>query len=432
MSTIIRVIASTFITLLFLTLLLGFLVFESKPSAVALAHQQVDDADTVNALLKQARQITRNRFAPQNVVLSYQQIDSLLGFSQRALPSFSGKLANEANKLTLLTSYRFDLFGFSAYLNLKGQLVSAQGIQLDNVKVGDLPISNGVVLSAVARLINWRTQSDIGDLALKQVSEVQVGEDAVTFTLIPIYDFLAQLNQIKNGLGGNENEALRLRVKHYLAFLSEMDIPQHQPGLSLADFIGPLFSHAQKKSTSSSAVIENEAAFLALAIYTGHHRLANFVGDVQPFDGRVVMPKYRPMLANRSDLTQHFVISAAIKILSEQGIGMAIGEFKELMDRAEGGSGFSFADLAADVAGLKLAVAAMDPETAERIQHFLAQVENESNFFPAIDSLQEGISKSEFSRQYGTVESAEYKQQLAIINQRIAQLPIYTSLNQKQ
>ncbi|GAA0854178.1 hypothetical protein [Aliiglaciecola litoralis] len=428
MSGFIKLLFGSFIAIVLLTLLLAILVLESEPKAVSSAHQQVDDADSVNALLKQARQITRNRFVPQSVVMSYQQINSLLGFSQRAVPDFSGKLVTEDNKLTLLASYRVHFAGVEGYLNLQGQLVSAPGIELKNVKVGDLALSPDWVLSVVTAIINWRTQSDIGELALQQVSQVQVDNKSVTFTLVPIHDFLAQLNQIKNGLGGADNEALRKRVTHYLTFLSQLDIPQHRPGLSLADFMVPLFKRAQMNSTDTSAVTENEAALLALAIYTGHHRLANFVGEVQPFPGKVVMPRYRPMLANRSDLTQHFVISAAIKILSEQGISMAIGEFKELMDRAEGGSGFSFADLAADLAGLKLAVAAMDPDTAKQVQRALANINNESDFFPTIESLPEGLSKSEFSDQYNTVNSPEYKQQVDNINQRIAALPLYASM----
>jgi hypothetical protein len=428
MSKVIKFVSVAVLTLLLMMAGLLILMLESEPAVVSLAHQQVDDADTVNELLIQAKQITRKRYVTQTVTLTYPQLNSLLGFVQRALPNFSGALVPEIGSLTLKSSYRVKIANMQGYINLQAKLISAQGIGLQDVKLGNFSISGQTVLSILAKLINWRTNSELGDLALRQVSSVQVNPQSVKFKLIAIDDFLVQLNQIETGLGGSQNKALKQRITYYLRFMAELDIPQHRPGLSLAQFIGPLFNAAKQRSEQSSASLENEAALLALAIYTGHHRLANFVGEVQPYAGEVVMPKYRPLLAQRSDLTQHFVISAAIKILSEQGISAAIGEFKELMDRAEGGSGFSFADLAADMAGVKLAVMALEPDYAAKIQIALSNIQHESVFFPDIDLLPEGLSKAEFSRQYGSVDSEAYKQQVKDINQRITNLAVYKGL----
>lgn len=403
-------------------------MLEKQPTAISLGHQQVDDADSVNALLAQLRQITRKRYSSQDVTMSYPQINSLLGFMQRAVPEFSGTLLTEQDKVTLQTSYEIELAGWRRYINLQGQLQSAPGIKLQNVKVGRLPIPGDWVISLVTSAINLKTSSDLGDLAVQQVSKVDIDSAAISVSLVPIHDFLVTLNQIKNGLSGGDNEALRIRIVYYLAFLAELDIPQDKPGLSLLDFIRPLFERAQQRNVGSSAALQNEAALLALAIYTGHHRLANFIGEVQPFPGKVVLPRYRPMLAKRSDLTQHFVISSAIKILSQQGVSSAIGEFKELMDRAEGGSGFSFADLAADLAGVKLAVAALSPDSAETIQAVLASATSESVFFPAIDGLPEGLSKNQFANQYQNVDSQAYRAMLTVINTRLDALPLYIEI----
>ena len=48
-------------------------------------------------------------------------------------------------------------------------------------------------------------------------------------------------------------------------------------------------------------------------------------------------------------------MSAGIKLIADSGISFAAGEFKELLDALSGGSGFSFADLAADRAGTHFA-----------------------------------------------------------------------------
>jgi hypothetical protein len=151
----------------------------------------------------------------------------------------------------------------------------------------------------------------------------------------PLDGFLKELNQLKQGLNGNSDKELRVKTAHYLKFISELSLGSSYQSVSLANFVGPVFSEAQDLSNVDTAAKENEAAILALAIYAGHHRFANFVGNVQPIPGTVSLPARRPVLANRTDLNQHFIFSAAIKILSEQGISAAIGEFKELMDRGQ-------------------------------------------------------------------------------------------------
>jgi hypothetical protein len=149
------------------------------------------------------------------------------------------------------------------------------------------------------------------------------------------------------------------------------------------------------------------------------------VGDVQPREGEVVRPKYKPVLKSRADLNQHFIFSAAIKILSEQGLSIAIGEFKELMDRSDDGSGYSFVDLAADFAGVEFAVAATNISSATFVQNILAGITDEKVFFPDIVGLPEGLSKSNFTRVFTEVDSPEYLKMVRNIKQRIATLPIH-------
>ena len=116
-----------------------------------------------------------------------------------------------------------------------------------------------------------------------------------------------------------------------------------------------------------------------------------------------------------------------MKILSEQGLSIAIGEFKELMDRSDEGSGYSFVDLAADFAGVEFAIVATNPSSASSVQTLLAGTTNENVFFPNIDGLPEGLSKSDFTRIFTEVDSHEYLEMVRSINQRIAELPIHQS-----
>jgi hypothetical protein len=94
------------------------------------------------------------------------------------------------------------------------------------------------------------------------------------------------------------------------------------------------------------------------------------------------------------------------------------------MDRGNGGSGYSFIDLAADMAGSNFAALSVDPETAQEIQNILSVEANEALFFPNIDGLDEGIDKAQFKQKYSGVESEAYVNVITEIERRLTKLPI--------
>ena len=73
-------------------------------------------------------------------------------------------------------------------------------------------------------------------------------------------------------------------------------------------------------------------------------------------------------MAGRGDLAQHFTVSAAVSAAAGAALADFIGLYKEI-DDARRGSGFSFADLAADRAGTRLGqLATATEESARRLQ----------------------------------------------------------------
>jgi len=414
------------VSILFICVLgASYVLIDSDPIIGSDSVEQIDQADSVNELLNQLKLVTRRRFYQQRIVMKEEQLNSLVGLAQRALPSIAGKVDTTIKAVNLKLSYKLPLNFTDLYINFEGNVLPGPGLKFGKVSFGSLTISGDNARTALTGLMNWRTNSKIGSLAVEQIQGVHLFPTETVVVLKPIDEFLQALNEVRKGITGGGDEQLIARTRFYLDTLSNLNIRQHQPGRSLQEFIQPLFAVVSQNTNSSSAVLENQSALLALAIYTGHHRLANFVGDVQPVKGKVVMPRYRPLLAQRTDLTQHFVISAAIKILSQQGISLAIGEFKELMDRAKGGSGFSFADLAADMAGVKLAVMASDEKMALSIQQHLSSSATESAFFPQIDDLQEGLTKQQFANEYGKLDSQKYLSKVNLISDRIDALPLY-------
>ena len=111
---------------------------------------------------------------------------------------------------------------------------------------------------------------------------------------------------------------------------------------------------------------------------------------------------------------------------SDLAFSVSFGIARELLDAAKGGSGFSFADLAADRAGVQLAERALDDqEGARRVQSVLAAADGEVAFFPDIAGLPEGLSEREFEATYGNVEAEPYKAMVEEIDRRIARCPAF-------
>jgi hypothetical protein len=161
------------------------------------------------------------------------------------------------------------------------------------------------------------------------------------------------------------------------------------------------------------------AALLVLANHLAGSNLAQVLPAARtwPRPRRVKLT-----LLGRYDSAQHFGISAALAAWAGEPAANAIGLDKELRD-ARGGSGFSFADLAADRAGTRFGelVAMGSP----RLEQALRGTMTDAELAPALDGLPENLSEDEFERRFGDRDSASYRQLSNEIEARLAALPLY-------
>tara|TARA_R110000751_G_scaffold116604_2_gene216477 strand:+ start:249950 stop:251236 length:1287 start_codon:yes stop_codon:yes gene_type:complete len=413
--------------LVFVIVVLGLVVtaIESYPTVITHSGEQVNEAESVKKLMKQLSDSVKNRTHKQTINISQDQLNSLVGFAQRAHGQLNAQVSITSHSTSILASYLLPNNPIGQYLNIDILLLPGPGIKVSHVKLGSVKVPGNLALSTLVYLANWYTSSDIASQFVRQVESLAMSERQIQLSVLPLAQFLKELNDVKQGVGGSNDEEMRLRTAYYLKQLSLLDVGKRLSPQSLSEYIAVVFRLAKNRSNYETAPKENEAAIMALAIYAGHHRFANLVGDVQPKKAKVAMPNAKPTLAYRKDLNQHFIFSAAIKILSEQGLSIAIGEFKELMDRSDDGSGYSFVDLAADFAGVEFAIAATSSASAISLQNILAESADEGLFFPNIQDLPEGLSKNEFNRKFTEVDSPEYLKMVQSINQRIANLPIH-------
>jgi hypothetical protein len=189
-------------------------------------------------------------------------------------------------------------------------------------------------------------------------------------------------------------------------------------------FLRSAFTLANQRSRQKGKdpVAENRAAVLALAIVLGHSRIETFVGDVSDDEVKSKAGRYtgNVSLRGRRDWTQHFFVSAGLTVAFNASMGDSVGVLKEKIDAGKGGSGFSFADLLADRAGVRFAVAATrDRKAAERMQELLIAPFSIDDVFPRARDLPEGVPDSKFQQRYGGVNGKGYKELLAEIERRL-------------
>jgi hypothetical protein len=309
---------------------------------------------------------------------------------------------------------------------------SSQGIEVDRLTVGPLQMPGRWLLPLVARLVDTLLREDQASLLLAGAHEFRIKGDSALLDVVPPPDLKAQLKQAVRIL-----QASRLppgdqeRILHYYNLLVGIGAANSRRTESLNHYLTPLMAEAAKRG---SAVAENRAAIWALNIYFSNGALEALIGKVVSAQRALVRSPPGVTLGGREDLLLHFLYSGGIALATQQGIGIAAGEFKELLDSGYGGSGFSFADLAADRAGLEFVTAATASEDeARRIQERIIAGNREADFFPDISGLTEGLSDAQFEQQYGDVQSERYRRQVELIDRLIARLPIYTkAINAEQ
>ena len=149
--------------------------------------------------------------------------------------------------------------------------------------------------------------------------------------------------------------AEQVRLRPYQARLAELTRSGDRAApMSFVELVNALFQLAAERGADADAAAENRAALFVLAVYASGKGLAAAV----PAAADWPRPTSRKVtLGGRVDFAQHFAISAALAAGAGGPFADAVGVYKEV-DDSRRGSGFSFADIAADRAGARFGEAA--------------------------------------------------------------------------
>ena len=215
-----------------------------------------------------------------------------------------------------------------------------------------------------------------------------------------------------------EREVLQL----YLDVLSAAAAQQAGTRLMLSKLFSTLFGLARARSEEGSAIEENSRLLRALAI-----QVADEQSRILLAPGIKPVPLDRPIvLRGRADLTQHFLVSAALALALDEETALHIGVSKEYADSEAGGSGFSLSDLVADMAGIRFAsIATSDESTARKLQELMLTKQGEQVFMPQVSWLPPGMSASAYD---DLTRHPSYPAMLDKIIKRLDSLPVNSDI----
>jgi hypothetical protein len=308
------------------------------------------------------------------------------------------------------------------YLNISFRLGN-NGIELPRLKkfkAGNLLLPARFAAFVIKKIIRYTSLNDYFMLATQPIKYVKIDQQKITIiyyssreTLRQARDFLTQSSD------SPEQDIYRQKLAEIIA--------QHDPAwrLSLAELLKPLFELAYQRSTLENAIAENKMVIMVANDYVNKKETKDLLPTLASKPATV--KRYSAFLYKRVDLAQHFIGSAALTASVNGQIAQVAGEEKELSD-AQGGSGFSFIDLAADKAGTRFGeMATSSPESARKIQKAMSEIKDYSDFMPDPRALPEHMGEAEFKQRYQSVDSPAYQEISKQIDARIAATPIYNA-----
>ena len=416
-----------------LMVVLPFAIFDRNPVVV-----KTEDVNTITTkqakqLLKKVVRILTSDQVDRAIVLSYDQVKSLMALLSHTLPMISARSNKKNDNWIFFVTFKVPKIQ-SLYVNASMHLEKGD-IDLSStmVNVGRFSISANTLLKLAVGFINFsKVKGDHIDHT-RLFERVAVDQERIVTYMHPEFD----LEPFKVSMKSSGKRVLKqitlgqdvsIQTNHYLNLLEKLAASTagiEGIQISLSDYVSPLFAEARRRSVNNAPSNENQYAMLALAYFTGDALLRRVIKNIYAPNISAISSRSKTGLQKRSDLLLHFVYSATIEMITSAETGIGIGEIKELSDANKGGSGFSFADLMADKAGVYFAKSISDPLTAQKMQSNLLSIKQEEDFFPSIVDLPEGLDEAEFAEQFGNIESEAYRMLEREIDQRIKSRKIY-------
>jgi hypothetical protein len=316
------------------------------------------------------------------------------------------------------------------YVNLHASFAQYEGqARLISVQAGHLPLPRAL-LRAAEQLAGKRLEN--ADPATQEIADLHHHIRAIELADDQLHLQLHWEPQMLNRIRDQARQMLvppedRDRVLAY--HLKTLQLAQALSTLgrsaSLLQLLPDLFTLAiQRSDSDEDTIAENLALLLSLSLFVNRLPINELI--VVSAETPLQDPSgLRTTLFRRSDLSQHFITSAALAVSAGAEIAQVLSNVKEVYD-SQRRSGFSFSDMTANLAGVAFAEAATaSAESARLLQQRMASARAETDFMPEPATDADALSESDFADIFEDRSSDVYNDRLAQISDQIAALPIY-------
>jgi hypothetical protein len=390
------------------------LIIETAPLVPASAPPGGAQVRAARAAFKSLRE-TMMRRGGGDLLFSADELDAVTLLAGRGLGLKHNRAVLAADHVELATSIALPA---GLWLNLSAQVLpSPAGFPPLRLAAGDLVLSG-----APAR---WAAEAGRGLLRLRGIDLPPLDDLVRGLVIQPgllrlrLAGGLAPTHLVQDVLAlGADGRVDEDRVTALLCRLSAQQ--RQQPASDLAVHLGRVMAAtANPAATPEQLVQDHRNALVALALFTAGKSARRLVANQAIFVACAAPPP-EPLLAGRADLAKHWAVSAALAAVGGIETGRLMGEWKELSDSMAGGSGFSFVDLAADRAGLRLGRAAVDRRHAAAVRAQLDGITNDGLLPPSVLALAEGLSNDRFVARYQDTDSTHFAAAVKAIDRILA------------
>ncbi|MFT6914092.1 MAG: hypothetical protein ACJAWL_000380 [Motiliproteus sp.] len=410
--------------------LLLSMALSDQPSVAAPPDTSSQQVYQIKALAQRSLKALK-RSRPSTIRVSQSELNSVSSLVARAYPELLSQFRVTPAGLDLALSLAVPHNPFGRYLSVRLHVpIASAQLRIEQLQLGSLRIPDPLLQLLLPQVLDLLFEPGQRQTLLLTLRLAQASPEQLTVAIHPPTNASEKVRQLLARIQGFSSDKPALdnsRISHYYSVLQQQaTLFEPQQWLSVTQFIAPLFRQLAQQADPEEAHLETGAALLALALYLGSTQVEQLTGPVLTEQQRQQPVHNRTLLEGRIDLRQHFVVSAALQVLADAGFSHAIGEFKELLDSRKEGSGFSFADLAADRAGTLFAQrASRDPEQAVAFLQLFEQPLRESDLMIEIDTLPEGLTQAEFQTGYQGLQGHAYQQLLDRIDTDLAKLRLY-------
>ena len=390
------------------------LAFQRTPLVATPGDVSVDDVRRARSLLAQNDPRGADDGAPRSVFLTQKDLTLLTQYAASRWRRAVTRVTLRDGEADVQASIDVPGNPLGRWVNLDATVSNANGVpHLERLRVGRLPVP-AFAAEPVAALVLARLGSDLPlSLAREMVQAVAFTPTFVSITYRWEKDATARVRDMLIPPADLE------RLQRAQEDLSRLVAAQGDGVLPLDRVLVPMLVTAATRAASGDAVAEHRAVLSTLTLYVMRRRLGRWVRRARNWP----QPPFRRVtLAGREDLAKHFLVSAVVSSQSGGTLSDAVGQTKE-MDDARGGTGFSFADLAADRAGTLFGELATG--RAASLQAAAVAGLTEGEFMPSFDGLPEFMTSGQFAERFGGIGEPRYQAMMQRIESRLTALPMY-------